>query len=245
MQTTESFDELQEPSCIKVLLVDDHILLTQGIARLLADEPDMEVAGCAESGEQALDMLDAMLPDVILMDVKMPGIGGIEATQRIIDSNPLARVVGMSSIDVGVIPSRMLAAGARAFITKSGGVDELLHAIRKVHAGQHYVSPSVATKLGTDPFAKKSRGGIRRKILFDRLSKRELQIAMALSDGSKVSAIAELLNISPKTVYTYRYRIFDKLGIKSDVELTILAMKNGVCETSEDYIEYGQQRQLG
>jgi DNA-binding NarL/FixJ family response regulator len=236
---------MQEPARIRVLLVDDHKLLTQGIARLLGDEPDMEVAGCAESGEQALEMLATMLPDVILMDVKMPGIGGIEATQRIIDLNPLARVVGMSSIDVGVIPSRMLAAGARAFITKSGGVDELLHAIRKVHAGQHYVTPSVATKLGTDPFAKKSRGGIRRKILFDRLSKRELQIAMALSDGSKVSAIAELLNISPKTVYTYRYRIFDKLGIKSDVELTILAMKNGVCETSEDYIEYGQQRQLG
>ncbi|MEZ5491894.1 MAG: response regulator [Gammaproteobacteria bacterium] len=245
MQTTESSDEMQEPARIRVLLVDDHKLLTQGIARLLGDEPDMEVAGCAESGEQALEMLATMLPDVILMDVKMPGIGGIEATQRIIDLNPLARVVGMSSIDVGVIPSRMLAAGARAFITKSGGVDELLHAIRKVHAGQHYVTPSVATKLGTDPFAKKSRGGIRRKILFDRLSKRELQIAMALSDGSKVSAIAELLNISPKTVYTYRYRIFDKLGIKSDVELTILAMKNGVCETSEDYIEYGQQRQLG
>lgn len=245
MQTTESSDELQEPARIRVLLVDDHTLLTQGIARLLADEPDMEVAGCAGSGEQALEMLATMLPDVILMDVKMPGIGGIEATQRIIGINPLARVVGMSSIDVGVIPSRMLAAGARAFITKSGGVDELLHAIRKVHAGQHYVTPSVATKLGTDPFAKKSRGGIRRKVLFDRLSKRELQIAMALSDGSKVSAIAELLNISPKTVYTYRYRIFDKLGIKSDVELTILAMKNGVCETSEDYIEYGQQRQLG
>ena len=234
-----------DPYKIKVLLVDDHSLMNDGISRLLADETDMEVIGCAESGEQALEMLASLTPDVILMDVKMPGIGGIEATQRILERNALARVVGMSSIDVGVIPSRMLAAGARAFITKSVGVDELLLAIRKVHAGQHYVTPSVATKLGTDPFAKKRKGGIRRKILFDRLSKRELQIAMALSDGSKVSAIAELLNISPKTVYTYRYRIFEKLGIKSDVELTILAMKNGVCETSEDYIAYGQQRQIG
>ncbi|MCB1669884.1 MAG: response regulator [Pseudomonadales bacterium] len=230
---------------IKVLLADDHLLLTEGITRLLADEPDLEVIGCAGTGEEALELFESLAPDVVLMDVKMPGIGGIEATQRIVERYPLARVVGMSSIDVGVIPSRMLAAGARAFITKSGGVEELLLAIRKVHAGQHYVSPSVATKLGSDPFARRRKGGIRRKILFDRLSKRELQIAMALSDGAKVSAIADLLNISPKTVYTYRYRIFEKLGIKSDVELTILAMKNGVTETSEDYIEYGQQRQIG
>jgi len=239
-----------EPAKIKILLVDDHTLLLRGVERLLADEPDMEVVGSVESGEQALEFLERQIaqelqaPDVILMDVKMPGIGGIEATNRIVEINPRARVIGMSSIDVGVIPSRMLASGARAFITKSVEVEELLHAIRKVHAGQHYVTPSVATKLGTDPFAKKRKGGPRRKILFDRLSKRELQIAMALSDGAKVSAIAELLNLSPKTVYTYRYRIFEKLGIKSDVELTILAMKNGVCETSEDYISYGEQRQI-
>jgi two-component system invasion response regulator UvrY len=239
------FSSNLEPSKIKVFLVDDHSLMNAGIARLLNDEDDMEVIGWAESGEQALEILNHMTPDVILMDVKMPGIGGIETTHRITQRNPLARIIGMSSIDVGVIPSRMLAAGARAFITKSVGVDELLHAVRKVHAGQHYVTTSVATKLGTDPFAKKRKGGIRRKVLFDRLSKRELQIAMALSDGSKVSAIAELLNISPKTVYTYRYRIFEKLGIKSDVELTILAMKNGVCETSEDYIEYGESRKAG
>ena len=245
MDTLNISSETLDPSKIKVLLVDDHSQMNAGIARLLEDEQDMEVIGCVESGEQALELLEQLTPDVILMDVKMPGIGGIEATQRIMEKNVLARVVGMSSIDVGVIPSRMLAAGARAFITKSVGIEELLLAIRKVHAGQHYVTPSVATKLGTDPFAKRRKGGVRRKVLFDRLSKRELQIAMALSDGSKVSAIAELLNISPKTVYTYRYRIFEKLGIKSDVELTILAMKNGVCETSEDYIAYGQQRQIG
>jgi DNA-binding NarL/FixJ family response regulator len=239
-----------EPEKVKVLVVDDHTLLSRGIERLLADEADMEVIGSVGSGEAALEFLQQRVelqqdaPDVILMDVKMPGIGGIEATNRITEMNPRARVIGMSSIDVGVIPSRMLAAGARAFITKSVDTDELLHAIRKVHAGQHYVTPSVATKLGTDPWARKRKGGPRRKILFDRLSKRELQIAMALSDGAKVSAIAELLKLSPKTVYTYRYRIFEKLGIKSDVELTILAMKNGVCETSEDYISYGEQRRI-
>jgi len=218
--------------------------VTHGIARMMADEPDMEVLGTADSGEQALAMLEQFQPDVVLMDVKMPGMGGIEATQRITELYPRIKVVGMSSIDVGVIPSRMLAAGARAFITKSAGVEELMHAVRKVHAGHHYVSPSVATKLATDPFSKGGRGRKRNKVLFDKLSKRELQIAMLLSDGSKVSGIAELLNISPKTVYTYRYRIFEKLGIRSDVELTILAMKNGVTETSEDYIEYAEHRQL-
>jgi DNA-binding NarL/FixJ family response regulator len=143
----------------------------------------------------------------------------------------------MSSIDVGVIPSRMLAAGAQAFITKSITVAELMNAVRLVHAGQHYITSSVAVNLATDPFNKG------KKVMFEKLSKRELQIAMLLSEGAKVSGVAKLLELSPKTVYTYRYRIFEKLGIKSDVELTILAMKNGICETSEELLNYGQRQQ--
>lgn len=231
------------PPPIKVMLVDDHTLMIQGLARLLADQDGMEIVGSARSGELALELLAAgLLPDVVVMDVKMPGMGGIEATQRLREQFPDVNVVGMSSIDVGVIPSQMLSAGANAFITKSASIEELVGAIRKVHEGLHYVTPGVAAQLGSNPFSRMKRG---RKVLFDRLSKRELQIAMLLSDGNKVSSIAELLDISPKTVYTYRYRIFDKLGIRNDVELTILAMKHGVCETSEDYINYAQQKQAG
>lgn len=230
--------DLPEQAKITVLIVDDHSLVRHGISRMMADEPDMTVVGHAESGEEALRQLQQMPADVVLMDVKMPGMGGIEATQRISERYPSVQIVGMSSIDVGIIPSQMLAAGAHAFITKSSDVEELMNAVRMVHKGQHYVTPSVATQLATDPFSKG------KKVLFNKLSKRELQIAMLLSDGNKVSGISELLHLSPKTVYSYRYRIFDKLGIKSDVELTILAMKNGLCETSEDYINLGQQQQV-
>ena len=223
---------------IKLMIVDDHCLLRQGIARLVQDQPDINVVGEAERGEDALFLLQEIVPDVVLMDVKMPGIGGIEAAQRIRARYPSIRIIGMSSLDVGVIPSRMVAAGAISFITKNVSVTELLDAIRRAYRGQEYFTPAVATKLSTHPFR---RG---KKVLFEKLSKRELQIAMQLSDGAKVSTIAELLKLSPKTVYTYRYRIFEKLGITSDVELTILAMKNGVSETSEDYMNYAHQRQI-
>lgn len=222
---------------IKVMIVDDHCLFRYGVARLIEDESDIVVVGHAESGEGALILLQTVAVDVVLMDVKMPGIGGIEAAQLIKQLHPKVRVIGMSSIDVGVIPSRMLSAGAWAFITKNVPVAELMQAIRLVKEGKHYITSSVAITLATDPFNKG------KKVLFEKLSKRELQIAMALSDGNKVSSVAERLKLSPKTVYTYRYRIFEKLGIKNDVELTILAMKHGICDTSEDYMDYDKRRQ--
>ncbi len=222
---------------IRVLVVDDHDLVRSGIARMLEDEADMHVVGQANCGEEALEILARDAVDVVLMDVKMPGMGGIEATQRITQQYPQTNVVAMSSMDIGVIPSQMLSAGALGFITKSASVDEMLKAIRAVAAGNHYVTESVATQLALDPFNRK------KKRMFEKLSQRELQISMLLSDGQKVSRISEFLNLSPKTVYSYRYRIFEKLGIRSDVELTILAMRNGLCESSEDILQYGERRE--
>ena len=224
---------------IRILVVDDHDLVRHGLARVISDEADMEVIAQARSGEEAISLVQADQPDVVLMDVKMPGIGGIEATHRILEQYPNIRIVAISSIDIGVIPTQMLAAGALAFITKSAAVEELFTAIRSVFKGQHYVTETVATHLATDPFNR------RKKRLFEKLSQRELQIAMLLSDGQRVSAISQLLELSPKTVYSYRYRIFEKLGIKNDVELTILAMKNGLTESSSDIISYGEQLKSG
>ncbi|MDD9888893.1 MAG: LuxR C-terminal-related transcriptional regulator [Gammaproteobacteria bacterium] len=154
----------------------------------------------------------------------MPGMGGIEATHSLIKISPHIRIIVMSSITKGIIPSQMLRAGAKAFITKCVRVEELLKAIRMVHAGQHYVTPEVATQLALDPFNQKEDS------LFEKLSRREMQIAQMLTDGKKVSQIAQYLKLSPKTVYSYRYRIFEKLGIRSDVELTILAVKHGLAD---------------
>jgi two-component system invasion response regulator UvrY len=145
----------------------------------------------------------------------------------------------MSSIDIGVIPTQMLAAGALGFITKSAAVEELLEAIRQAAQGQHYVTQSVATQMAISPYSRND------KKLFDKLSQRELQIAMLLSDGQRVSNISTVLCLSPKTVYSYRYRIFEKLNIKSDVELTILAMKNGLCENSDELMSYPERKISG
>ena len=199
-----------------------------GIARLLADERNLRVIGEAGSGEEAIEFVRLNLPDIVLMDARMPGIGGIEATHRLLSLSPQIRIIAMSAVASGVIPSQMLRAGASAFITKSVEVDELLKAIRLVHAGQRYVTPEVATQLSTDPFNEK--GGL----LFDKLSRREMQIAQMLTDGKKVSQISAYLELSPKTVYSYRYRIFEKLGIRSDVELTILAVKHGLADDARE-----------
>lgn len=212
---------------IRILLVDDHQLTRSGIARLLRDEDDLEVIGEVSSGEAALEFvrLNAKSrPDVILMDSRMPGIGGVEAAHQLLSHFPDLKILGLSSIASGVVPSQMLRAGALGFITKNIAVEELIKALHMVAAGQHYVTGEVASQLALDPFNQ------HRKPLFDKLSRREMQISQMLTDGKKVSQISEYLKLSPKTVYSYRYRIFEKLGIRSDVELTILAVKHGLTE---------------
>ncbi len=219
---------------INILLVDDHTLVRTGIARMLADETDMEVIGEVNNGEEAIEFIgdsDYVLPDIVLMDARMPGMGGIEATRQILERAPRTRVIAMSSVVSGVIPSQMLRAGALGFLTKNIEIDDMLKAIRTVAEGNHYVTPEVATHLALDPFA--HNGGS----VFDKLSRRELQIAQLLTDGKKVSQISDYLDLSPKTVYSYRYRIFEKLGIDSDVELTILAVKHGLTDDNQDYRE--------
>jgi two-component system, NarL family, invasion response regulator UvrY len=231
---------------ISILLVDDHELVREGIARLLSDAPDIVVVGQLSSGEQILEYLSQSnpnnlnnnenignpiypTPDIILLDARMPGLGGIEATRAIMKQSPNCKVVAMSTVASGVIPSQMLRSGAKGFITKSVPVEELLKAIRVVNEGDHYVTPSVATRLAVDPFGDDGGG------LFDKLSRRELQIAQMLTDSKKVSQISSYLDLSPKTVYSYRYRIFEKLGIRSDVELTILAVKHGLADDTREY----------
>jgi len=231
---------------ISILLVDDHELVREGIARLLNDTPDIVVIGQLSSGEEILEYLSYsgsnelnlenntpsyiyQSPDIILLDARMPGLGGIEATREILARSPECKVVAMSSVSSGVIPSQMLRSGAKGFITKSVPVEELLKAIRVVNEGDHYVTPSVATRLAVDPFSDDGSG------LFDKLSRRELQIAQMLTEGKKVSQISTYLALSPKTVYSYRYRIFEKLGIRSDVELTILAVRHGLADDTREY----------
>jgi len=209
---------------IKVLVVDDHRLVRCGIMSMLEGVKGIEVVGDAESGERALELIRQIRPDVALMDVSMPGIGGIEATRRALRYDPDLKIVAISVYDDEPFPTRMLEAGAVGYVTKGCDVRELLSAIRKVHVGQRYLSSDVAQHLAL-------RGYEGRNVTpFVALSGREMQIATMVVNCRKVQAIAASLCLSPKTVNSYRYRIFEKLDISSDVELTLLAMRHGMLD---------------
>lgn len=207
---------------IKVLVVDDHDLVRMGISRMLADVNDIQVVGEAGSGEEALALVRRTEVDVILMDVRMPGMGGLEATRKLLNRCPEAKVIAVSALDDDLFPGRLMQAGAKGYVTKGADLEEMVKAIRTVYAGEAYISNSTATKLAL----RNVKGKTDKTSPFDILSERELQTAIMIVNGCKVAEIAETLSVSPKTVNSYRYRIFDKLGIESDVELTLLAVKH-------------------
>jgi len=209
---------------IKVLLVDDHELVRIGIKRLLQDVTGIKVVGETATGEEAVRLAKSLIPDVVLMDVQMPGIGGLEATRKMIRHNPDLKVLALTVCDDEPYPSRLLQAGAAGYITKGCDPDEMIRAIRTVHAGQRYISSGIAQQLALKRFAKNEESPL------DILSERELQIMLMITSGQKVQEISDKLCLSPKTVNSYRYRIFEKLSINSDVELTLLAIRLGLVE---------------
>jgi len=209
---------------IKVTIVDDHELVRTGIIRLLADVPGIEVVAEASSGEEAVQLVRQHRPDVVLMDVNMPGIGGFEATRKLVQMYPDLKVIVVTIHMDDPFPSRMLQAGAMGYLTKGCGVDEIVTAIREVFSGRRYISADVAQQLAL----KLMPGG--EESPFDALSPRELQVMLMLTQGTKVQEISDKLCLSPKTVSTYRHRLYDKLGVNSDVALTRLAMRYGVVD---------------
>lgn len=216
---------------ISVLVVDDHELVRSGITRMLADNPDIEVIGEASSGEDAIESVRNTRPDIVLMDIRMPGIGGLEATRKILRLDDSIRVIVVTACADDPYPTRVMQAGATAYITKGADIDEMVRAIRKAHSGQRYISPEIAQKM-----ALKQLGGDAEdqdESLFDRLSERELQIAMMVVDCQKVQDISDKLCLSPKTVNSYRYRIFEKLEISSDVELALMAVRFGLLDADK------------
>jgi len=213
-----------EYKLIKVLLVDDHELVRLGIKRLLQDVNGMKVVGESATGEEAIRLVKTLIPDVVLMDVQMPGIGGLEATRKMIRHNPDLKILALTVCDDEPYPSRLLQAGAAGYITKGCDPDEMIRAIRTVHAGQRYISSEIAQQLALKRFAKNEETPL------DILSERELQIMLMITSGQKVQEISEKLCLSPKTVNSYRYRIFEKLSINSDVELTLLAIRLSLVE---------------
>jgi two-component system invasion response regulator UvrY len=213
---------------IKVLIVDDHTLVRMGLRRLLADLPDIEVVADVESGEQALALIKAHAPDVVLLDMKMPGgIDGLEVTRRLRKSNRNVKVIAVTALSSEVLPARLLQSGARGYITKEAGAEEMADAIRKVSKGERYLSAVIAQKVAMNSLQEVQGSP------FSLLSEREMQVMFMITSGMNVHEISERLFLSPKTVNTHRYRTFDKLGITNNVELTYLAIEHGIIEAKE------------
>ena len=215
---------LEGEAMIKVLVVDDHDLVRMGITRMLADSPDIEVIGEADNGETAIQLAKAIKPDVILLDVNMPTIGGLEVTKRLLQNDKNTKILAVSSLASQPYPSLLIKAGVSGYITKGTPFSEMIKAIKKVHQGGRYFSPDVAEQLADLLLAEKAESP------FDLLSEREMQVAMMVVNCQSSQQIADNLFVSVKTVNTYRYRIFEKLNIDSDVKLTHLAMRHGLIQ---------------
>lgn len=204
---------------IKVLLVDDHELVRTGIESILNLQDDISVVAATNSGEKALEILKDISPDVILLDVKMPGIGGVEACRRMLQRYPDIKIIALSVHNDGPIPQQILKLGAAGFISKGSQVDEMVNAIRSVVNGKRYLCSEVANNLAFQglPGSDKSP--------FSKLSQRESEVVNLILHGKSIKDMSEMLVLSDKTVNTYRYRLYEKLKVKNDVELTRLAVK--------------------
>jgi two-component system invasion response regulator UvrY len=209
---------------ISVLLTDDHVLVRTGIRRLLEDSKQIKIVGEADCGEDSVTLAQQLKPDIILMDVNMPGIGGVEACRRILQRDPSQKIIVLTIHNEQTFPKRMLEIGAKGYLTKECGVDEMLLAIKQVNDGGAYIAPSIAQQLALSLLPGNKYNPI------DRLSRREFQVMLMISHGLTNAAISEKLCLSPKTISTYRLRLLEKLGAQNEVDLIKIAVEQGMVE---------------
>jgi len=206
------------------LIIDDHEIIREGIRRLLEDQAHISVLAQAASGEEAIRLAAELKPEIILMDISMPGIGGLEATHRLLQMNPKQKIIILTAHTADPFPKVLLRAGAVGYISKNSGLSEMQTAIETIHKGKAYISPDIAQKLAIAALNPSNDSP------FDRLSQRELQIIMLIAQGLRTQEIAKQLCLSPKTISTYRSRLMDKLEVPSVVELMKLAEQHGLNE---------------
>ena len=206
---------------IRVFVVDDHALVRAGMRMILAGETDIEVVGEADCGEDALPQVRKLKPDVVLCDLHLPGVSGLEVTERILKGQQGTRVIVVSVLEDGPMPKRLLEVGASGYVGKGGDASELLRAVREVARGKRFLANSVAQNLAL--YGVDGDGSP-----FDALSARELEVAMLLTQGLRQEDIAKRLSLSAKTVNTHKTRLFEKLGIHDSIALTRLAGQYGV-----------------
>ena len=207
---------------IRTIIADDQGLFRAGIKRLLRDVRAIDVVAEADTGEEAVDLARRLNPHVVSLEIMMPGIGGLEAARRILKMETGTQIIMLSAAWDAPYPMQALRAGACGFVTKRGSPQEVVAAIKRAYAGKRFVSSDIAQQLAfrslEDPIESP----------FDNLSSRELQITLMVINCQRVNDISANLHLSPKTVNSYRYRIFEKLRVGSDVELALLAVKHGM-----------------
>jgi len=206
---------------IGVMLVDDHAVVRMGFRLLLDAAPDMRVVAEADSGEEAMRRLDEARPEVVVMDISMPGIGGLEAVRRILAKEPGARILVLSAHEDAMHARRTLKAGAAGYLTKRSAAEALIQAIREVCQGKTFLEPQIAQELALRHVAAAAEP-------LDTLSEKEFKVFLALAGGQSVQDIAEVMSLSPRTVGTHLYNIKQKLGASNSAELALIAMRAGL-----------------
>ena len=215
-------NKLKPSKKIKLLIADDHIIICAAISNLVSSVQDIEVVGEASSGEMAIRLARKQLPDVILMDIKMPGMGGLEAVIRLRHAAPHSKVIMLTACEGTNFARRFLRASVAGYVTKSSSSEELVQAIHEVHKGRQYISKDITEQLLAADLVAHD------KCPFSELTHREWQICCMLTEGRSVNEISQLLHLTHKTINSYRYRIFEKVGVRNNVELARLAMDSGL-----------------
>jgi len=208
---------------IRILLADDHAVVRQGFRMILSAHPDLEIVGEAGNGREAVELAATLRPDVVVMDVAMPELNGIEATRRLTADNPHTRVVALSMHKDSVYVREILRAGARGYLLKDSVADDLVAAVRAVASGEGYLSPGVSNAV-LDDYRKHVTNPI------DLLSSREREVLQMLAEGKTNKEIAVVLNLSVYTVEAHRGRIMEKLNVHSINELVRFAVRNGLID---------------
>jgi two-component system invasion response regulator UvrY len=209
---------------IKILIADDHAVVREGLKQILSESPTMTVTAEASTGQEVLNMIGKKEIDLVVLDIAMPGRGGLDILKEIKNQKPKLPVLILSMYPEDQYAVRVLKAGASGYLTKESAPDELIKAIRQITQGKKYVSPSLAEKLALDLEISSE------KPPHEALSDREFQVMCLIASGKTLKEIAEELSLSIKTISTYRTRILEKMNMKSNAELTHYAIKNRVVD---------------
>ena len=211
---------------IKIMIVDDQEIVRTGLRLILQDFEEITSISEASTGEDAVQMCRDIHPDVIILDISLPGISAFESTRRLRRVRPEAGIIILAVHAKSPYPTRLLDAGASGYLTRDCTSGELLEAVQTVARGQRYIGAEAAKQLALSILPGKAESP------FDELSTREMEVMLKLTEGNRIPDIASLMCLSPKTIATYKYRIYDKLGTRSEVDLMRMAMRYGLLEAT-------------